>query len=567
MVPDVSGIDRVFDYSVPGHLEALLRPGVRVRIPLNGRRVSGWVVAVGEGAGIDPSRLVDVVSVSGQSVEEDVVPLTKWVAETFWGPWRAVLTSASAPRVRRRGAVPARTSRRSVDVAADGGVLGPLLDDRGGLVVIPPLESVVNLLLEAARRGPVLVVCPTLRMARLGAAALRRHGLSTAEVPDEWERAVAGVDVVIGARTAVFAPCPGANTIVVVDEHDESLQEERSPTWHARSVARERAHRTGVPILCTSSVPSAESAHAFGDRTVRVGSSRPWPRIVAEDLEDLPVRGSMLGTRMLEAIGSPERTTLCILNTKGNARLLRCRSCALLQSCGTCGSALGDDGSGILRCTRCAVDVGSVCGSCGRTGFRVIAAGTQGLANDIRRSTGRAVVEVTAETDAWDSASVFVGTDALLNRVPRADTVVFCDVDRDVLAPTLSAPREFLARMVKAARLVGVRGTIVLQTRMTGHPLIGALVSDDVDERLSIFLGSDLAMRSSLGLPPFSRVVRVSGASATVAEDVHPGVQIVTVGEDLLLRGTDDADISACLGALRERGDGLVRVYADPYRF
>ena len=568
VVPDVSGIDRVFDYIVPERLAPSVAPGVRVRVPLNGRRVSGWVVGPGGEAHLEPSRLVEIVSVSGRAVEEDVVGLTHWVAERCWGPWRAVLASASAPRVRRRSVLPDRSADGLPPGSPGAGDLSPLWDAGGGLVVIPPLESVVTLLGEVARKGPLLVVCPTLRMARLGAAALRRRGVTTAEIPDEWERAAAGVDVVLGARSAVFAPCPGIAAIVVVDEHDEGLQEERHPTWHARDVAIERARLHGVPVILTSSVPSAEAAHAYQDSTVVIGSTASWPRIVVEDLTELRVQGSMLGAGMLEAINSRRGTTLCVLNAKGGARLLRCRACRELQSCSVCSSALSENENGALECRRCVRDAGSVCVSCGRTGFAVIAGGTGLLAREIRRSTGHDVVEVSADNDEWQQGNVLVGTDVLLHRVARADTVVFCDVDRDMLSPHLSASRDVLARLVRAARIVGAEGRIVVQTRLARHPLMEALGSGDVPGALSRLLAADLGLRATVGLPPFSRVVRVSGTGRSSADVVAcPGVQVAASDDDLLLRGTDHQALTDCLDLIRVGSGGRVRVHADPIRY
>ena len=129
--------------------------------------------------------------------------------------------------------------RRAADLLAGG----------GGVLVLPPAISPIDAIVAATHRGRALVVIPTVARAEAMAAALARRGLRVAVVPRQWALAAAGVDVVIGARGAAWAPCPGLGVAVVVDEHDESLQEERSPTWHARDVVIERVQtcrRTGV---------------------------------------------------------------------------------------------------------------------------------------------------------------------------------------------------------------------------------------------------------------------------------------------------------------------------------
>src|SRR4029079_6541850 len=104
-------------------------------------------------------------------------------------------------------------------------------------------------IMSAVAIGPVLVVVPAVDRAMLIASALRRSGLTVAVMPNDWALAAGGVDVVIGGRRAAWAPCPGLAAVVVVDEHDEALQDEGSPDSHARDHLIERRHSGGVPAL------------------------------------------------------------------------------------------------------------------------------------------------------------------------------------------------------------------------------------------------------------------------------------------------------------------------------
>ena len=109
------------------------------------------------------------------------------------------------------------------------------------------------------------MVVPAVDQAMLVGSSLRRAGLSVAVMPDDWAAAAAGVDVVIGGRTAAWAPCPDLAAAVVIDEHDEALQEEGSPTWHARDVVIERCRRARRSGAAGVAVPDADGA--------RVGAS------------------------------------------------------------------------------------------------------------------------------------------------------------------------------------------------------------------------------------------------------------------------------------------------------
>jgi hypothetical protein len=168
-----------------------------VRVNLNNRRVGGWITDIKPFSqsteGIALERLSPLVSISGTGVEEHLLPLISWVARRWMGSHRAVLQSASSPRMKarvvhpRHGAVSNDVNDVVVAATKQASAQG------GALLVIPPALSALTVVSALAESGPVLVVCPTQRMAHVGAAFLRRKGLTTAEIPDEWDNARAGV--------------------------------------------------------------------------------------------------------------------------------------------------------------------------------------------------------------------------------------------------------------------------------------------------------------------------------------------------------------------------------------
>ena len=122
----------------------------------------------------------------------------------------------------------------------------------------PPADDGLGVALAATRCGDALIVVPGTAAADRIAAGLRRFGVRVALGIDGWETAAAGATVV-GTRVAAWMPMPRLAAVVVVDEHDESLQSQSTPTWHARDVALERARRRGVPTVLMSPVPSLEA--------------------------------------------------------------------------------------------------------------------------------------------------------------------------------------------------------------------------------------------------------------------------------------------------------------------
>ena len=542
---------------------------------LNGRRVGGWITSVsryGEGndSGVPLERLMPIVSVSGMGVEPELIPLTKWVSERWWGSRRAVLSSASAPRMRGRVVHPRRNRSQEIATDAVSTAAFELFQSGGGLLVVPPAMSALAVVLRLACIGPVLVICPSQKMASMGAAFLRRKGLSTALVPDEWDNARGGVDVVFGTRSAVFAPCPDVTAIVVIDEHDELLKEERSPAWDATAVASERARLAGIPFICTSAVPSAQSLFAFSEHIMYVQAENGWPRIIVVNLSDVPVAQSLLSSELLEAVGTTGNTAVCVLNTKGKARLIVCKSCRHVQACPSCSSLLTYDDDNNLWCVRCNESHGGVCLACGRAAFTVPRGGVSQLVSQIQASTRNPVIEISSDSpDDWSKGTVFIGTEAVLHRIPSADTVVFADIDRDLGAPRMTGAHEVLSMIAKAARMVGAKGTLVIQTRQIENPLIVALSQTDVSTALQKWSDADTAQRQSMMLPPFGAIARVSvTAPRSISEITLPsGVNMARDDEAFLLRAPSRNELDTAVAMLRQELGTAVRIHIDPYRF
>ena len=285
-------------------------------------------------------------------------------------------------------------------------------------------------------------------------------------MPQDWARAAGGVDVVIGARLAAWAPCPGLAAAVVVDEHDEALQEERSPTWHARDVVVERARRSGVPVLLTSPCPTVAGLAAVGRNLVRVPTvdeRAAWPIVeVVDRTRDEPWKTSLVTSALIRHLRDPDRTVVCVHNTPGRARVLACRSCRSLVRCEVCEAAVGLGDDGRLACRRCGTVRPPVCQVCAASAFANLRPGVTRLREELEAAAGRPVVAVTgADETPPASAGVYVGTEAVLHRLPRADTVAFLDVDAELLAPRYRAVEQAMALLVRGARLVGPRPAAV----------------------------------------------------------------------------------------------------------
>lgn len=569
VVPDVTGLDRIFDYSVPDDLVPGVEIGTRLRVSLNGRRVGGWVVRIGPDGAAPGVALRPIEKVSGIGPDAEIVSLCSWASHR-WGAarLRPFLVTASAPTMVSR---PAPLYRTLVQAEPRSPAANDLLERGGGVLRLPPSDDQMPAILSAARHGPILVVVAAVDHARVLAARLRRTGLSVALMPDEWAAARGGVDVVIGSRATAFAPCPDMAVAVVIDEHEESLQEERAPTWHARDVLAERARRAGAPLLLISPCPTLDATH---NRLV-VAPSRErefnsWPTvIVADPGEEPPWKRSLLSADLIAALRDPDQRVACVLNVKGRARLLACRSCRNLIRCPVCGGSLVEDHVGQLACRVCATSQVRLCGLCGSTALARLRPGVTRLQEELQAAAQRAVCSVVAgQVDVDDtSCDVFVGTEALLHRVRRIDVVAFVDFDAELLAPRFRASEQALALLARAARLVGARrggGRLLLQTTLIDHPVVlaalqgnPALVNDYEQQR-----------REPLGLPPFAALAIVEGTGAEqFAEAVKSAsVSVAPYREKWLIRAVDHEHLSSALAAANRPAGAKIRIEVDPPR-
>ena len=568
VLPDVVGIDRAFDYVVPTSWEADGRAerivvGSMVRIPLAGRRVDGWVTAIE----VEPEsgvRLVELVKLRGMGPSSELLDLAAWAAWRWAGRRVAFLRAASPERM-----VAAAAKRRPRDPVPAGprDVFDDAFDHGVATVRVAPDDDGLGVALAACRRGDALILTADTARARHLAVALRRAGVSVALAPDEWAAAAGGATVV-GTRSAAWMPMPDLAAVVVIDEHDERFKEERTPAWHAREVALERARRAGVPAVMTSAVPSLEALRAGPllrrDRSIERDD---WPIVdVLDRRNEDPTKSGPFAADLRRHIDG-DRRVVCVLNRTGRARLLACAACGELVR--------SNDGGQIMRLVddELVSADGSerrpvICTVCGSTALKTLRMGVERAREELEAFLGEPVDEITAASEQRPQQRVAIGTEAVLHRVDRADVVVFLDFDQELLAVRQRAAEQAMAMISQAARLVGGRGSggrVVVQTRQPEHEVILAAGRGDP----ALVAVAERDRRRPLRLPPYGAQVSISGEGAAALIDSFGTVKGVQVRGPLdgrwLLRAESHTPILDRLAEI-ERPAARVRIDVDPLR-
>ena len=484
--------------------------GTVVLIDLRCRRVKGWITALD----VTPPKgvkLSEVKKVSSVGPPAELVELATWASQQWLGSRVHFLRTATHSRI-----VPsiAPGTGRPFPATATNNLAAEAFGRGGAVVRTPPLSDDFSLAIAAASHGRALVLVPTLARAQHLALAMKRAGVDIALHPRDW-RISAGGTTTIGTRSAAWAPITELDAVLVLDEQDQSYQSEAAPTWHARDVALERAKRDGARWVIASPAPSLEALTCgapllTADRaTERAG----WPIFDLIDLRDeKPSAGSWCSQELSRAL-STGRQIVCVLNRKGRARFAYCAQCGELARSEETGKPLGLEGDRLVH----PVDGDerpAVCSECSSTKFRRAKLGVTGVAQELERLSRRPVVEVTATTESLPKAAeLYVGTEAVLHRVEKADTVAFLDFDQELLAPRYRAGEEAMSLLIQAARVVGRRekgGRVLIQTRIPQHPVLQAAVNADPGS----LARSELEVRRELRQPPEAHWAIISGESA-----------------------------------------------------
>ena len=612
---DVLAVERLFDYTVPEPLAGVVGVGTIVRVNLGGRRVRGWVVADDVVSEAPPEKLRLLLAAVSAGPPPEIVALTGWAAWRFAGPRLPLLRAASPAAVvppdrrswgtggvreeRRLGASSGRPGGERVDEAAE------LAADAAGRAVAvvrwPPAAEAGELVAGlVAPSGSTLVVVPEGRLTGATVVPWLTEGRPR-DRARAWDRARQGACVVLGGRSAVLAPVPDLNAVVLIDDGSEALKEERSPTWHARDLAAERARRRGARLTLVSPAPPLEAPGPVlaPSRTVeRAG----WPITEVIDRRREPPGLGLFSSRAVAALraavtpaASPAAggvRAVCVLNRKGRARLLACAACGELARCERCEAAVaevepgptegarsGSDAVRLLACGACGAVRPRVCVRCGSTKLKVLRSGVTKVREDLAALLpGVGVAMVDAGTGDLPAEPVLIGTEAVLHRVepnPAGSTavVVFLDFDAELLAPRFRAGEQALWLLVRAARLVGPRaagGRVLVQTRLPRHEVIEAAVRADP----GLLAEAERPRRKLLELPPFSSLARLTGdapalaaAAAALRAAGGVGVSIGTDGAALVRAASADGLATALADALAAgRPVGRLRAEVDPLR-
>jgi primosomal protein N' (replication factor Y) (superfamily II helicase) len=576
---------RVFTYTVPEGVGK----GAVVEVPFGRGRQRGVVVDVDGGApeGIEIAPITGVV----EELPPALVDLALWLAE-YYGSTPARTLALVAPRVRKRRKEPIAPMGREALTAE--GVPERLTAEQDAAIarIVGSFGTPANFLLAGAtgsgktevylracaaalERGlGAIVLVPEIALtpqaagrfaARFGdGVAILHSGLTDAERRDERERIARGeARVVVGARSAVFAPVHGLGLICVDEEHDQSYKQDADPRYDARTVAAKRAALEGAVAVYGSATPRPESWERLErlDLGGRLVGQLPPVRVVDLRRESgYPLSAPLL--RELGRVAEDNGKAILLLNRRGVAAAVHCRACGTTLRCPDCDVSLVLHRDGRLHCHHCGRIEPSpeTCPACASPELARIGAGTERLERELAERVPE-LVRIRLDADTVDERGAVAEALRLFAETDRAvllgtqmvakghhfagvSLAAVVDADTQLGLPDFRAEERTFQLLTQLAGRSGrdAPGRVIVQTFQPDARAIAFAARHDVDG----FMAGELERRRELGYPPFRHLLRI------VVTGTDPDAPLTALRE--LASGLEGAELLGPAPLLRLRG-------------
>ena len=458
--------------------------------------------------------------------------------------------------------------------------------------------AVIEHVLAAGRSAIVLVpeiaLTPQLMRifhARFGeSVAIHHSALSVGQRLDEWKRIKRGeARLVLGTRSAIFAPLDNLGVIVIDEEQEHTYKSENIPRYHARDVARYRAYYNNALLIIGSATPSVESYYySLTGRYHRFELSERFnrealPEVIIADMrkELMMANPSTISSALRDEISanlSRGEQTILFINRRGNSRRLVCGECGSVPECPNCSNAYTyHSANGRLMCHLCgsSAPTGKFCPECGGE-YKFVGAGTQKCEEDLRKLfPGIGILRMDSDTTSArhsheeiltrfreEKVPVLLGTQMVAKGLDfeNVTLVGVIDADQSLYAEDYRAHERTFSLITQVVGRAGrgkKPGRAVLQTFTPGNPILAAAARQDYPG----FYEEEIRLRERLGTPPFRELilVTVSGPDengalrAALLAAALLREQVGSIGADIVVLGPTEAPIFKVSGRYRYR--------------
>ncbi|MBR6171921.1 MAG: primosomal protein N' [Eubacterium sp.] len=580
VIVDIShkAVDRTFSYRIPRELEGEVSVGSVVSIPFgSGKRPrKGYVIQISEHTDFDEDKVKDICGAASGDLllESRMIALASWMKKRYGSTMIQAINAVTPVKSKVRtvkGKVDIRRfepeflpvemlnkeQQTAVNLFAedyDKGIRRTyLLYGVTGSGKTEVYLQMAKKVIEEGKQVIVLVPEIALTYQTVGRfrtvfqerVALLHSGLSRGEKYREYEQAAeGGADIVIGPRSALFAPLPHVGLIIIDEEHDGAYKSDTAPRYHAREVAIRRAEMEGASVVLGSATPSVESFCAAEEgrytllRLMERAKGQSLPEVEIVDMRQELREGNRsilsrsLYTAMQEAFQRKEQVML-FLNRRGMSSFVSCRSCGEAIRCPRCDVSLSLHGKDTLVCHYCGhtQKMGEECPSCHSKLIGGYGIGTEKVEEEVRRlfpdiRTLRMDRDTTQRKGAHGEilsafqegrADCLVGTQMIVkgHDFPKVTVVGILLADMGLFAGDFRSAERTFDLLTQAAGRAGrgdLTGKVMIQTYKPDHYVIETAAGQNYDA----FYDFEIAYRRLLFYPP---VMQMLGILLTCADE------------------------------------------------
>ncbi|MFA5113105.1 MAG: primosomal protein N' [Candidatus Margulisiibacteriota bacterium] len=587
-----SDIDRSFTYAIPEALQEQVKLGSAVVVPFGRRRDVGYVIGFVEQTEFKGIKEIISLAADEPVFSDKAVQLARWVADYYLSFFLTALRLVMPPGLRK---MEVRSRAKKPDKKSEVGSQAqhPAAGISSGVLTfahlsLTPEQSValkeITSALDSGKPATFLlhgitgsgktevylqaiahilpggqnaiVLVPEISLTpqlvqrfrdRFGDLAVVIHSeLTPKQRAEAWARVASGEGrIVLGTRSALFAPVANLGLIVLDEEYEHTYKSDKSPRYHANEVALELAKLHGAVVVFGSATPSLETYYRAEQGEYRRLSlpkridDRPLPPVTIVDLrqemkaKNYGVLSRQLSAALGETLAKGEQSIL-FLNRLGYFTFVICRECGLTLQCPECTVSLVYHTSDKrVRCSRCGYsrEAPSLCPRCNGSSIRYFGTGTQRIEEEVAKQFPSARIlrydrdtvakrgshEAFFAAFAAGQADIMIGTQMVTKGLDIANVTLVGAVSADTALnlPDFRAAEHTFQLLTQVAGRAGrhhLPGQVIIQTYNPDHYAIKAAAKHDYE----LFYRRELEHRRELMYPPFTRLISIT---ATAAEE------------------------------------------------
>ena len=573
IIVNIASLDKSFQYLVPDELAEQVEIGTAVKIPFGngGRMREGYVIGLSREPKIEPERIkaISEIQTKKVSIESRLIRLAAWMRRTYGSTMQAALTAVLPVRRRTKARTKAQDLQEETEEAYEPALSEEQTraletierewegEDRPVLLQGVTGSGKTLIYMELAervlsQRRQVIILIPeialswqTVRRFRRrfgGQVSIMNSRMSQGERYEEFERMRRGeASIVIGPRSALFAPFASTGLIVIDEEQEPSFRSETMPRYDSREVALFRGKEEAAHVVFGSATPSTDSyyraragRYALVQLAGRYGAAE-LPDVQIVDMREEQKNGNFtLISRPLEeavrkCLADGEQTML-FLNRRGYSSVHTCQSCGFVLRCRHCNVSLTLHTNGKLVCHYCGYQTAlpAQCPSCGSPHIQGFRYGTEKVERDVRTLFPQArILRMDADTTrhkndytqilesfAQHEADILIGTQMIVkgHDFPDVTMVGVLAADLSLFANDYRSQERTYQLLVQAVGRSGrgqKRGGAIIQTLHPEHDVIRQAVRQDYEG----FYEEEITGRELAGYPPAEQLMAVHGMS------------------------------------------------------